>query len=121
MAAFRKLALTVLVLAAFGCVATAGALSQPQEQRFSSAAPSLRVQVTPLRPLAGGVYAETVRVANRGSGPARLFITVRGGTGVVLRDAHAGQPLSPGAVRIVAVELRPSGSRIATRVTGSAL
>jgi hypothetical protein len=136
MAALRKLMLTVLVLAAFGCVATAGALSQPQQLHVASATPSLRVEVTRLRPLAGGAYTGTLRVANHGTAAARLFVSVRGGTGVVVRDARRGLVLYRGRValdaptgtvaagteRTLTVALRPAaGGRVGIRVTGSAL
>jgi hypothetical protein len=136
MAAIRKLALSVLVLAACGCVATAGAMSQPQQLRFSAARPSLRVQLAPRRPLAEGAYTGTLRVVNRGDTPARVFVTVRGGTGVVLREARGGHVLfrgsvaldtptgvlAAGAARTLSIELRPAGgARVAVRVSGSAL
>jgi hypothetical protein len=135
LAAFRKLALTALVLAACCGVATAGARSQPGAPRLVDRAPLLRALAPQLRPAAGGAYAGTLRVREEAGASARLFLSVSGASELVVRDrggaivyrGPATQDLPVGRIaahgeKLVLVRLRPApGGSIAVRWTAASM
>jgi hypothetical protein len=136
MAALRKLALTALLLAVCCGVATAGGLSQPSPLRLADRRPLLHATTPALRLTAHGTYVGTLRVEEREGVAARLFLSVRGGTLVVVRDPARGRLLFRGRVaraidlgrigasgrRSVGIALRPvGGTRLAFRWTAAAL
>jgi hypothetical protein len=135
MAAFRKLALTALLLAACCGVTTAAARSQPSAPRLAGPAPLLRATVPDLRPTAGGFYAGTIRVREQSGTSGRLFLTVSGASELVVRLRSGAAVYRGPAVRDlpvgwiaahgekqVQVRLRPlHGRSIAVRWTAASL
>jgi hypothetical protein len=129
-----KAVLTVLVLAVTAGIAAQGALSRTLPLQLVSAAPSLSSAAPHLRAVAGGSYRGTLRVTNGGAA-ASLFLTVSGGTSVVLRDPSSGrllfrgrlaQDLPVGSIaargaRTLEVELKAAAGRLTFRFTGAAV
>jgi hypothetical protein len=135
MAAFRKLALTALVLAACLGVTNAAARSQPRVPGLAGPAPLLRAAAPDLRPAPGGVYVGTIRVREQRGTSGRLFLTVSGASELVVRlrsgavvyrgpaarDLPVGWIAAHGEKQVL-VRLRPAdGDSIAVRWTAAAL
>ena len=109
MAAFRKLAWSTVVLAVCGGVATAGALSQPRQLRIVDGPEPFSVAVSQPRPSS---TAKLYRVRLDGRTAARLFLSVRGASRLVVRD-EAGLVVYRGAARasLPLGRLAPDGRR----------
>jgi hypothetical protein len=130
-----KAALTVLVLAVAAAIAAQGALSLPRPLELVSGSPSLSSAAPHLHAIGGGSYRGALRVTNGGSASARLFLTVSGGTAVVVRDPSSGRVLfrgrlahdvpvgsiAAGSARTVDVEARAAVGRLAFRFIGASL
>jgi hypothetical protein len=130
-----KAVLTVLVLAVTAGIAAQGALSRTVPLQLVSATPSLRSAAPQLHAVGGGRYRGALRVTNGGAAAASLFLTVSGGTSVVLRDPSSGrllfrgrlaQDLPVGSIaargaRTLEIELKAAAGRLTFRFTGAAV